>query len=175
MHLVWADLAHHAESYAIAPSGDGEAIMVRRLVWVILGFLLVAGLGTGVRAITDLANSVAIELEGIKTTGRVVWTSAPDGDPGTFTNVEIVTVDGQRFIVGMFCFPFPCFFGSLALEDRVGMTVPVAYPRTNPARAMADTFSGRWLSPVSLLLGGAFVALLGVAGIRELWLPKSPR
>ena len=136
--------------------------MIRKVGLFFIGVLFFfVGLGMGVSALKELANSVAIEQDGVTTTGRVVWTSQMGGDLGQSTKVEYSDGGGQHFIVMMFCFPFGCF----QFVDYVGMTGPVAYPRTNPARAMADTFSGRWLSPVLILFIGALLALFGIVVI----------
>ena len=126
--------------------------------------LLFAGVSMVVMGSIGSWKSVAIAVDGVKTTGRVVWTTGFGDDWGQATKVAFVAVEGERLTVHLFCFPFACFG---AFADEVGTTVPVAYPRSNPSRALADTFSGRWLSPMSILFAGAVVASLGIAVAME--------
>jgi Protein of unknown function (DUF3592) len=124
---------------------------------------IVSGLGlSAVGGFRELANSVAIQTDGVRSTGQVVrmneWTESMERHRSP--EIEVVDAEGRRVLKDLICAPFDCY-----PEFQFGMALPVAYPRDAPERFMADTVVGRWLSPAFLAFIGLMVAAMGCGAL----------
>lgn len=134
--------------------GAGQLVVV--LMFLAVGLLLACG---GLWLYVLLPSQ-----DGVRTTGTIVriFNGTDSGIPYQSPDVQFTTEEGRQFTVNMTCTPLDCF-----REIRIGSRVPVVYSRSLPQFAVADTFEGRWLTPLYAFGWGSVITLVLVSLVKR--------
>lgn len=122
---------------------------------------LVVGAVLTLGGIYELIRVLGIRRHGLRTEGTVVdveerveGTAESGATLASYPVVEFTTAEGRtiRFTSRL----------SLPIAIEVGKAVPVRYRSDDPEKAVIDTFMRTWAVPVTLLLGGPTLLIIGI-------------
>jgi hypothetical protein len=107
---------------------------------------------------TKFMTALGLGQDIVKTTGTIVDVYE-DGEGYHTATVQFAGEDDQQHVAYMSCAPIDCFS-----ESSIGSSVPVIYSRNRPELGVPDTFLGRWVTTLCLVLIALGLTLAGAAG-----------